>query len=764
MNRFRLISIIPILLILLLSLMAVLPAAAAQPLPPSLWYAVVYDSTSDTLRWVNTAGEQASIPRPHLPNEQPGAFPRIAISPNGHYAVIVATLADNTEGIGFYDIAAGSFTQTHQTAPGEQIVFQAYENSQPFNHLSTQMAVGFFSGNLQSGVTWRIIAFELATGNVLGQKTSAEAPQINEPATIPHVVYYDLDEAFGMFRVHFNMIPLTGEAQEYPAFAWYVEGTPPQAASDLIPSGYTRPGDVKIISGEMVFAFVDQNYGTMPFDGLLPNNNAIGTIIPQPDSFNPTTVWVDGTRYNRDARWATSGQWTLYFSDDGANNRHWNVILTSGTPTDNSRVPISPDFIDARGVTDGFIALNSSNQIQHAIQFPTEPFTNSVGTQIFASVNPDPLRIIYTTPVEGQFTLASVADDGGLVVADDLQQPQPQPGGACDGSPVQRMILGVQGMVSYTNGVPLRVRDNPGGNILTTMDEGTVFNVIGGAQCQGDYSWWQIQTASVTGWSAEGDLENYFIEPLQTVNTNPAPGGQNPQQGAADEIAQPEADDDDGGVVGAVIITPNCLNSPQQRLSVGDNVRAVQPSGTLAMRTNATDEFPSNQIQPGATGNVIGGPSCFNGYRIWQVSLNQNNTTLTGWVYEGAQQTYYLEPVQAPGGIVAVPVNPEVGGNLAPPVDPDASDGNCLQAPQQHVGVGVNIRINSPDGTIAMRTHVTDEFPSQQLQHNVTGSIIDGWACRQGYRLWKVTVNQNGQTLTGWVSEGTQQRYFLELN
>jgi len=62
---------------------------AATPLPPSAWYAVVWNRSDDTLHWVNNATELASTPRPKLPGEAaaglPGLDTRVHISPNGRY-------------------------------------------------------------------------------------------------------------------------------------------------------------------------------------------------------------------------------------------------------------------------------------------------------------------------------------------------------------------------------------------------------------------------------------------------------------------------------------------------------------------------------------------------------------------------------------------------------------------------------------------------------------------------------------------------------
>src|SRR5687768_10545022 len=93
------------LLIFIIALLAALPASAViQPLPASEWYAVLWDSQNDVLYWVNADGQQASLPRPKLPNEAPVSEAQFRISPNGRYLVLAAKLNNQAYGLGIYDL------------------------------------------------------------------------------------------------------------------------------------------------------------------------------------------------------------------------------------------------------------------------------------------------------------------------------------------------------------------------------------------------------------------------------------------------------------------------------------------------------------------------------------------------------------------------------------------------------------------------------------------------------------------------------------
>ena len=87
-------------------------------------------------------------------------------------------------------------------------------------------------------------------------------------------------------------------------------------------------------------------------------------------------------------------------------------------------------------------------------------------------------------------------------------------------APETRMAVGVQGMTSFTaSGDPLRVRQEAGlsGKYLTQLYNGVKFTVIGGSQTLDNYVWWQIRTADgLTGWVAEGEYGEYYIEPVNS--------------------------------------------------------------------------------------------------------------------------------------------------------------------------------------------------------------------------------------------------------
>jgi len=94
----------------------------------------------------------------------------------------------------------------------------------------------------------------------------------------------------------------------------------------------------------------------------------------------------------------------------------------------------------------------------------------------------------------------------------------------CLGAPTSRMLAGDVGIVTVDDGDtrPLRIRTLPNlqGDIIDTIEPGTLFDVVDGPICADGYVWWNIQVpdSEVSGWSAEGTTENYFIEMVDRLS------------------------------------------------------------------------------------------------------------------------------------------------------------------------------------------------------------------------------------------------------
>ena len=92
---------------------------------------------------------------------------------------------------------------------------------------------------------------------------------------------------------------------------------------------------------------------------------------------------------------------------------------------------------------------------------------------------------------------------------------QPPPA-TCPGAPATRLTIGGQGRV--TPGDPNRVRDQPlltGSNVLGQIPGSEIFTVLQGPTCDAStgINWWLVSYGDLTGWTAEGQGNAYFVEP-----------------------------------------------------------------------------------------------------------------------------------------------------------------------------------------------------------------------------------------------------------
>jgi hypothetical protein len=108
----------------------------------------------------------------------------------------------------------------------------------------------------------------------------------------------------------------------------------------------------------------------------------------------------------------------------------------------------------------------------------------------------------------------------GMLIAgliDPLQPSHAQEG--CGDAPLARLTTGGTGIVAYTDGLPLNIREAPGltSAVRGELPEGSTFTTLDGPQCMDNLLWWQIQSDSLSGWVAEGSPTSYFVAPLVPI-------------------------------------------------------------------------------------------------------------------------------------------------------------------------------------------------------------------------------------------------------
>ncbi|MBC8170336.1 MAG: hypothetical protein H7X77_01640, partial [Anaerolineae bacterium] len=78
-----------------------------------------------------------------------------------------------------------------------------------------------------------------------------------------------------------------------------------------------------------------------------------------------------------------------------------------------------------------------------------------------------------------------------------------------------RFAPGLQGFIPEGNASRVRVDPATTAAQVGELGAGTVFDIIAGPTCDAEgYVWWQILAGSLSGWIAEGQGSEYFVEPL----------------------------------------------------------------------------------------------------------------------------------------------------------------------------------------------------------------------------------------------------------
>ena len=98
--------------------------------------------------------------------------------------------------------------------------------------------------------------------------------------------------------------------------------------------------------------------------------------------------------------------------------------------------------------------------------------------------------------------------------------------GECGSAPAPRLAVGGEGMVTFTDGRPLNVRNAAGlgGTLTGQLPEGTTFAVVEGPICADNIYWWHVTADALTGWIAEGMEGEYFVAPSAAAAATPQGG------------------------------------------------------------------------------------------------------------------------------------------------------------------------------------------------------------------------------------------------
>ncbi len=89
-------------------------------------------------------------------------------------------------------------------------------------------------------------------------------------------------------------------------------------------------------------------------------------------------------------------------------------------------------------------------------------------------------------------------------------------GGTCAGVLESRLSIGQAALVDTPDGLPLRLRSDPGvgAPVTASIANRMRVTILDGMICLEGYGWWKVRAASGhTGWTAEANTDSYFLAP-----------------------------------------------------------------------------------------------------------------------------------------------------------------------------------------------------------------------------------------------------------
>jgi hypothetical protein len=281
--------------------------------------------------------------------------------------------------------------------------------------------------------------------------------------------------------------------------------------------------DISILptNGAALFAIHDASVPAVPPDGPFESHNAIAQGFPTAMSMTQQTMYTNGTMLHFSPLWAGFGDMIAFENGTSTSNLNW-ALFDLNAPLEPA-IQLPAVYTDVHGASPGVLAVSEATD-GFNITLIEDAATQTVVWNA-PPMNGNPV-FVWVQPIGVEFGLDSVTlntwaylpGESGVVPQPTLPAPPPPPGTVhCPGTPASIVSTGIEARVTFTTGTPLNMRQTASTSaaVVRILPEGSTFDVIGGPQCADGYTWWQIRLPGNTyGWAAEGDMDDYFIEPV----------------------------------------------------------------------------------------------------------------------------------------------------------------------------------------------------------------------------------------------------------
>ena len=310
----------------------------------------------------------------------------------------------------------------------------------------------------------------------------------------------------------------------------------PTAIVPELPMQYGVPSSINVVWGETGIALISQVYtGAINPTFSIPVFNAdSGEIVGQLDF--PEEYGANAGEGVTSIFWVNDGgnealgivflddHFEVFYPEIGTSERV-NALELYSLSSPNG--PMSLVFGPFQRVTnswaaregDTFTELPSDHDLYHVIDMAISPDGDAVAYedgQVYIWSGGQAVPVPGTTP-ENEFQGFSVA--WGPLGWRSFRGEIPELGISgdpitCEGFMVSRLVVGARGTVS--DDLPNNVRQEPNSasQRLGQIPSGGEFDVLAGPICGENLAWWQVDYNGLVGWTAEGQGDEYWLEPL----------------------------------------------------------------------------------------------------------------------------------------------------------------------------------------------------------------------------------------------------------
>lgn len=250
-------------------------------------------------------------------------------------------------------------------------------------------------------------------------------------------------------------------------------------------------------TGEMVIVANDPAYPSSPQEGMFPPPNVI--------RYSPS-----GDPMGRDS-------WVIYHDPETLDLGRVDWVL------DGEAILIAPP-----GTQTWILVYRDGTVRKAGYDLGNYYFTGTAQGWLALSGDEEGNGLVVHYDVDTRREVAMIGNNEATVLRRPLgvnlpQAPQPFPEVGvnvtqCPGFMASRLVAGRQGRV--TPGTPNRIRDFPNlsrSSVIGEIPGGGVFNVIDGPVCDPDAGivWQKVEYGGLIGWTAEGQGDTYFTEPVE---------------------------------------------------------------------------------------------------------------------------------------------------------------------------------------------------------------------------------------------------------